>query len=86
MRVTIATAIEATWAQVLHIYSGQDDVCFGHISSGRDLPVPGIIETGYRPIAADATAGGISPHSFIDSCCIILLSPMSVYAIDNYTE
>lgn len=42
--ITVATAIEATWAQVLHIYSGQDDVCFGHISSGRDLPVPGIAE------------------------------------------
>lgn len=44
MRITVATAIVATWAQVLHIYSGQDDVCFGHISSGRDLPVPGITE------------------------------------------
>lgn len=44
MKITIATAIEATWAQVLYMYTGQDDVCFGHISSGRDLPVPGLIE------------------------------------------
>lgn len=42
--ITVATAVEATWAQVLHIYSGQDEVCFGHISSGRDLPITGMTE------------------------------------------
>ncbi|KAJ4419141.1 Non-ribosomal peptide synthetase [Gnomoniopsis sp. IMI 355080] len=43
-KITIATAIQATWALVLYMYTGQNDVCFGYISSGRDLPVMGAAE------------------------------------------
>ncbi|CRK22820.1 hypothetical protein BN1723_012791 [Verticillium longisporum] len=33
---------QATWAILIGIVSGQDDVCFGNVMSGRTLPVSGI--------------------------------------------
>lgn len=41
-RITVATALQAAWAQVLHIYTGDPDVCFGYLCSGRSLPIPGV--------------------------------------------
>lgn len=43
-RITVATALQAAWAQVLHIYTGDPDVCFGYLCSGRSLPIPGVTE------------------------------------------
>lgn len=43
-RITIATALQAAWAQVLHMYTGDPDVCFGYLCSGRSLPIPGVTE------------------------------------------
>ncbi|KAF9890441.1 hypothetical protein FE257_005846 [Aspergillus nanangensis] len=40
--VTLATVFQAAWALVLRTYTGQDDVCYGYLTAGRDLPVPGI--------------------------------------------
>ncbi|THC98393.1 hypothetical protein EYZ11_002112 [Aspergillus tanneri] len=40
--VTPATVFQAAWALVLKTYTGQDDVCFGYLTAGRDLPVPNI--------------------------------------------
>ncbi|KAK2005402.1 amino acid adenylation domain-containing protein, partial [Colletotrichum eremochloae] len=36
---TVSGALQALWALVLHVYTGDDDVCFGYLSSGRDLPI-----------------------------------------------
>ncbi|KAK2042428.1 acetyl-CoA synthetase-like protein [Colletotrichum somersetense] len=44
--VTMATAIHMAWAMALSAYqysdSGTYDICFGWLSSGRDLPVSGL--------------------------------------------
>ncbi|KAI4155608.1 MAG: hypothetical protein LQ340_000881 [Diploschistes diacapsis] len=40
--VTLANALQLTWALVLKCYTGSSDVCFGYLVSGRDVPVPGI--------------------------------------------
>ncbi|KAK1959705.1 amino acid adenylation domain-containing protein [Colletotrichum sublineola] len=36
---TVSGALQAVWALVLYAYTGDDDVCFGYLSSGRDLPI-----------------------------------------------
>ncbi|OHW90106.1 nonribosomal peptide synthase [Colletotrichum incanum] len=41
---TISNALQAVWALVLHTYTGDPDVCFGYLSSGRSLPVSGVSE------------------------------------------
>ncbi|KAI3395913.1 hypothetical protein diail_624, partial [Diaporthe ilicicola] len=43
-RITVSTGIQAVWAQVLHIYTGEPDVCFGYLCSGRSLPIAGVSE------------------------------------------
>ncbi|KAE8392552.1 hypothetical protein BDV23DRAFT_54358 [Aspergillus alliaceus] len=40
--VTIANVLQTAWALVLRDYTGSDDVCFGYVASGRDVPVQGI--------------------------------------------
>ncbi|OJJ50363.1 hypothetical protein ASPZODRAFT_13447 [Penicilliopsis zonata CBS 506.65] len=40
--ITFANLALATWALVLRALTGQDDVCFGYLSAGRDAPVPDI--------------------------------------------
>ncbi|KAL8417423.1 hypothetical protein RB596_007520 [Gaeumannomyces avenae] len=37
--LTVACAIRAAWALVLRTYAGAEDVCFGYVSAGRDVPV-----------------------------------------------
>ncbi|KAI0431333.1 peptide synthetase [Xylaria sp. FL1042] len=39
MEVTLATALQAAWAILLRIYSGNEEVCFAYTCSGRDLPI-----------------------------------------------
>ncbi|TEA18778.1 Nonribosomal peptide synthetase 8 [Colletotrichum sidae] len=41
---TISNCLQAVWALVLHVYAGDPDVCFGYLSSGRSLPIPGVSE------------------------------------------
>ncbi|PYI01631.1 nonribosomal peptide synthase [Aspergillus sclerotiicarbonarius CBS 121057] len=41
-QVTLACAIRATWALVLRAYTQSQDVCFGYVSSGRNVPVPDV--------------------------------------------
>ncbi|KAK2671636.1 Polyketide synthase, phosphopantetheine-binding domain [Fusarium oxysporum f. sp. vasinfectum] len=43
--VTIVNAIYAAWAVTLHLYTGSDEVCFGYLTSARDLPIEGIRDT-----------------------------------------
>jgi hypothetical protein len=33
--------LQTAWALVLHTYTGAEDVCFGYIAAGRDVPVVG---------------------------------------------
>jgi non-ribosomal peptide synthetase component F len=38
---TISNAIQAAWAILLYTYTGESDICYGYLSSGRNIPVPG---------------------------------------------
>lgn len=40
--VSAANVFQLAWALVLRVYTESEDVCFGMISSGRDVPLPGI--------------------------------------------
>lgn len=40
--VTLSTALQFVWSLVLRAYTGNQNVCFGYLSSGRDVPVEGI--------------------------------------------
>ncbi|OAL43668.1 hypothetical protein IQ07DRAFT_291854 [Pyrenochaeta sp. DS3sAY3a] len=40
--VSVLSMIQATWARLLHFYTGENDVCFGNIVSGRALPGDGL--------------------------------------------
>ena len=40
--VTISNVLQLVWSLVLRVYTGNDSVCFGYLSSGRDVPVQGI--------------------------------------------
>ncbi|KAF4501274.1 non-ribosomal peptide synthetase [Fusarium agapanthi] len=44
-RVTIVNAIYAAWAVTLRLYTASDEVCFGYLTSARDLPIEGIRDT-----------------------------------------
>ncbi|KAL3420516.1 hypothetical protein PVAG01_06961 [Phlyctema vagabunda] len=41
-RVTLANIFRVAWGLVLKTFTGSDQVCFGYLVSGRDLPVEGI--------------------------------------------
>ena len=45
MKVTLANVIQAAWALCLRLYTKSDDVCFGNLTSGRNVPIPAIEET-----------------------------------------
>jgi non-ribosomal peptide synthase protein (TIGR01720 family) len=40
--VTRAVLLEIAWGLVLSIYTNKSDVCFGYVSSGRDIDVDGV--------------------------------------------
>ncbi|RDL30479.1 uncharacterized protein BP5553_10357 [Venustampulla echinocandica] len=40
--VTISNVVQTAWALTLRAYTGSNEVLFGYMASGRDLPVPGI--------------------------------------------
>jgi amino acid adenylation domain-containing protein len=40
--VTVANIFQAAWGLVLRTYTGADQICFGYLVSGRDLPIEGI--------------------------------------------
>lgn len=40
--ITQAVVIQAAWAIVLGAFTGQEEVCFGYLASGRDAPLDGI--------------------------------------------
>ena len=40
--VTLSNVLQLGWALVLQCYTGMDEISFGYLSSGRDVPVRGI--------------------------------------------
>jgi fumiquinazoline F synthetase len=38
---TISNAIQAAWAIMLYTYTGKSDICYGYVSSGRNVPIRG---------------------------------------------
>lgn len=40
--VTLSNVLQLVWALVVRCYTGSDEVCFGYLTSGRDMPVEGI--------------------------------------------
>ncbi|TVY44055.1 Nonribosomal peptide synthetase [Lachnellula occidentalis] len=40
--LTLSNVLQLTWAILLQLYSGSDEVCFGYLTSGRDAPIRGI--------------------------------------------
>ena len=40
--VTLSNVLQLVWSLVLRAYTGSDRICFGYLSSGRDVPVEGI--------------------------------------------
>ncbi|KHN96131.1 non-ribosomal peptide synthetase [Metarhizium album ARSEF 1941] len=40
--ITRAVFFQVAWAMVLATFTGMDEVCFGYLASGRDVPIDGI--------------------------------------------
>ncbi|KAL8995122.1 MAG: hypothetical protein Q9169_005085 [Polycauliona sp. 2 TL-2023] len=40
--ITLSTALQFVWSLVLRAYTGNQNVCFGYLSSGRDAPIDNI--------------------------------------------
>ncbi|KAI9038017.1 uncharacterized protein KD926_011355 [Aspergillus affinis] len=40
--ITISNVFQLAWALVLRCYAETDDVCFGYLAAGRDIPVEGV--------------------------------------------
>lgn len=40
--VTMANVIQTVWGLVLRLYTGSDQICYGYLASGRDIPLDGI--------------------------------------------
>ena len=40
--VTLSNVLQLAWSLVLRAYTGNENVCFGYLSSGRDVPLEGI--------------------------------------------
>ncbi|KAH8701118.1 putative nonribosomal peptide synthase [Talaromyces proteolyticus] len=42
MGITMSALFQLSWALLLRTYTGSDEVCFGYVASGRDIPVENI--------------------------------------------
>ncbi|PFH58666.1 hypothetical protein XA68_13399 [Ophiocordyceps unilateralis] len=42
--LTLSNVVQVAWGLVLRAFTGSDDVCFGYLTSGRDIPLPGVEE------------------------------------------
>lgn len=40
--ITLSNVLQLVWALVLRTYTGSDSVCFGYLTSGRNVPLPSI--------------------------------------------
>jgi amino acid adenylation domain-containing protein len=65
--VTKATLLRAAWAIVLARYTDSDDVCFGGSISGRQAPVPGILEMPGPVVATVPIRSRVNPTQTVSS-------------------
>ena len=42
---TLSNVLQLVWSLVLRVFTGSENICFGYITSGRDVPVHGIQDT-----------------------------------------
>lgn len=42
---TLSNVLQMVWSLVLRVFTGNENICFGYITSGRDVPVQGIQHT-----------------------------------------
>jgi len=42
LQITLPTLVHVAWALVLRLYTGESQVAFGYLASGRDAPIDGI--------------------------------------------
>lgn len=40
--ITLANVIRLAWSLVLAAYTGEEHVCFGYLTAGREVPLPGV--------------------------------------------
>jgi amino acid adenylation domain-containing protein len=40
--VSLLSVVQAAWAKLLHLYTGEHDICFGNVVSGRSIPGEGL--------------------------------------------
>src|SRR5207244_3727055 len=40
--ITLSNIFQLAWSLVLRAFTGSDDICFGYLTSGRDIPLSGI--------------------------------------------
>ncbi|KAL4819990.1 hypothetical protein BDW67DRAFT_181698 [Aspergillus spinulosporus] len=40
--ITVSTILQTAWALVLRHYTSTDEICFGYLSHGRDIPLDGV--------------------------------------------
>lgn len=36
--ISLLSVVQATWAKLLHFYTGENDLCFGNVVNGRSIP------------------------------------------------
>ncbi|KAF7133605.1 hypothetical protein CNMCM5793_004734 [Aspergillus hiratsukae] len=44
-QITLVTLFKIAWGLVLRCFTGNDDICFGYMTAGRDIPLDGIERT-----------------------------------------
>ena len=42
---TLSNVLQLVWSLVLRVFTGNENICFGYITSGRDVPIQGIQDT-----------------------------------------
>ncbi|KAI0154598.1 acetyl-CoA synthetase-like protein [Xylariaceae sp. FL1272] len=75
--ITRSVFLHVVWALVLAYYTGHRDVCFGYVSSGRDLPVDGI-EDIVGPLI-NMQIARVDVDRFLD----VLLTDVNAYHIEH---
>lgn len=60
--VSVGSLIYAAWAIVLSLHTNQDDLVFGTVFSGRDAPVPGILQMAYPTVTTTPFRIQVTPE------------------------
>ncbi|KAH8896009.1 acetyl-CoA synthetase-like protein [Thozetella sp. PMI_491] len=66
--VTMANVFQAAWSMVLREYTGTDEVAFGYLASGRDIPLKNISNTVgpiINTLICSIDMGGLTPQKML---------------------